>query len=167
MDKIQSDANVESKKERKTRELALEIALHGVEEAKEFASPTEISRAEEYLASLASMDGRKALGEMLTILKGTIERAHMNGDDKIVIAAATRYAELAKLAEVSDAVVNERATSEEREAIALGYLESTGVIKKGLDLLEASRLLAQYVVDEILPRKIQEEAKKNAAIEER
>ena len=147
----------ESAKERKVRDLALMIALRGSEEAKESASEEEIKRAEEYLARFATTDALVELGGTLLVLKDTIERARMNGADKVVIDGAARYAELAKLADFSQSYVSARAAQEEREARAVAYLESTGVIRSGLDLLEAARLVAQYVVNEILPRKIKEE----------
>ncbi len=149
--------NGETRKERKTRALALEIALRGREEVKENATAAEIKDAEDYLADLASFEGRVELGGTLLILKDTIERARMEGAYKTVIDGAVRYAELARLVDFSSTITSARAAQEEREAQAVAYLESTGVIRSGLDLLEAARLVAQYVVDEILPRKIKEE----------
>ena len=142
----------EPKTDGSDRRLALEIAFRGEEEAKKHATPGAIQRAKEYLAALATTDGRVALGGTLLILQNTIERANENGADKVVIDGAVRYAELAKLADFSSVDVSARAAQSEREKIALEYLESTGVIQKGLELPEAARLVAQYVVDDILAR---------------
>lgn len=159
---MEKNQNGESRKERKVRKLALEIAVRGREEAAEDATPAEIKEAEEYLARLSSTDGRVELGGAMLVLQDTIERARCEGAYKVVLDAVARKAELTKLADFSTAIVNERTAQEEREALALGYLESTGVIRPGLDLLEAARLVAQYVVDEILPKKIKEEKAKEA-----
>ncbi len=158
---MEKKENGESRKERKVRALALEIALRGREEAKESATPNEIKEADEYLARLASFDGRVELGARLLVLQDTIERARQEGAYKIVLDGTARYAELAKLADFSSTFVSEREAHEEREAEALAYLESTGVIKQGLSLSEAARLVAQYVIDEILTRKIKEERKES------
>jgi len=134
------------------RELALQIALHGVEAVENAYSASAIQRARDYLSSLATSDGRVALGSTLLILQSTIEKAAEEGRDKIVLDGASRYAELAKLADFSAADVAARAAQSEREEAALRYLESTGVIPSGLDLAEAARLTAQYIIDDILSR---------------
>lgn len=132
------------------RELALEIALRGRENVG--GTQEEKRRAEEYLAGLASLDGRVALGSTLLILQDTIQQARDEGAYKTVIDAAARYAELAKLAEFSQASNETRSAQSERETRALEYLESTGVIPTGLELPEAARLSAQYIIDDILSR---------------
>jgi len=139
------------KEESNARALALQIALRGKENLVD-ATPAEVKRAEEYLAGLATLDGRVALGSTLLILQDVMERARENSSDKLVIDAATRYAELCKLADFSQTDSETRSAQSERETLALSYLESTGVIPTGLELTEAARLIAQYVVDDILAR---------------
>jgi len=144
------------------RALALEIALRGVEEARKTASPSAIRRAEEYLAGLATTDGRVALGGAVLILQNTIERANEDGAHKIVIDGVARLAELSKLADFSAQDVDARAAQSEREKLALEYLESTGVIDRGLELPEAARLVAQFVIDDIRAREIARDERADA-----
>lgn len=132
-------------------DVALEIAQHGDESAKFVYSPQDVERARVYLATLASEDGRVALGKSLLLIQSVASDAYEKGDLKLVVEAAARKAELLKLAEFAEVDATARAESSQREERALAYLRSTGLVPDDVDAVEeAARLVAQYVVDKLL-----------------
>ena len=143
------------------RELAFRIARDGEDVACVGRSAAEVDAARDYLIRTASTDGRLALGKNLILVERALADALASGDVKNALAALRQQAEVLRLCDFANADSAARSEASEREEIVRGYLESTGLFRRGLKLEELARLTAQYVVDRILP----EETRKDAAEE--
>ena len=133
------------------RELAFRIARDGEDVACAGRSTAEVDAARDYLIRTASTDGRLALGKNLILVERALADALATGDVKNALAALRQQAEVLRLCDFANADSAAQTEATEREEIVRGYLESTGLFRRGLKLEELARLTAQYVVDRILP----------------
>lgn len=131
------------------RELAFRIARDGEDVACVGRSAAEVDAARDYLIRTASTDGRLALGKNLIL----VERALADA-----LAALRQQAEVLRLCDFANADSAAQTEATEREEIVRGYLESTGLFRRGLKLEELARLTAQYVVDRILSEETRTDA---------
>lgn len=140
------------------RELAFRIARDGEDVACVGRSTAEVDAARDYLIRTASTDGRLALGKNLILVERALADALATGDVKNALAALRQQAEVLRLCDFANADSAAQSEASEREEIVRGYLESTGLFRRGLKLEELARLTAQYVVDRILPEETRTDA---------
>lgn len=139
------------------RELAFQIAREGEDVAALGRSPNDVAAAKKYLVRVAETDGKIALGKNLILVERALAEAIANGDVKNELAALKLHAEILQLRDFVNADSSAQAEADERDEIVRGYLESTGVCRKGLKLEVLARLVAQYVADRILPEETRKE----------
>lgn len=133
------------------RDLAFRIARDGEDVACVGRSPAEIDAARDYLIRTASADGRIALGKNLVLVERALADALATGDVKNALAALRQQAEVLRLCDFANVESAAQTEATEREGVVRGYLESTGLFRRGLKLEELARLTALYIVDRILP----------------
>ncbi len=133
------------------RDVEKAILLNGLDDAREIATSDEIDAAKAAIAERADYSAKYELGAAIAKLDLVYELAIQADDRRAALDAVKQKIAALKLYKFANAAAQVEEERDEREKVVRAYLESTGVCRRGLKLVELARRVAACFVDVVLP----------------